>query len=132
MKEEERAALRRYRRMRGRAPADALLTFPHVFAFFHRRRIAELAAQHRLPAMYGWREYAAAGGLMAYGPNVAATIRRAASFVDRIIKGTNLADMPIKQPTNFELVVNLKTAKALSIDIPATLLAPRRRGYRVS
>ena len=65
--------------------ADALLTFPHVFAFFHRRRIAELAAQHRLPAMYGWREYAAAGGLMAYGPNVAATIRRAASFVDRII-----------------------------------------------
>jgi hypothetical protein len=65
MKEAERAALRRYRRMRGRAAADALLTFPHVFAFFHRRRIAELAAQYRLPAMYGWREYAAAGGLMA-------------------------------------------------------------------
>ena len=103
--------------------ADALLTFPHVFAFFHRRRIAELAAQHRLPAMYGWREYAAAGGLMAYGPNVAATIRRAASFVDRIIKGTNPADMPIEQPTNFELVINLKTAKALGLEIPPTLLA---------
>ena len=64
-----------------------------------------------------------ADGLMAYGPNVASTIRRAASFVDRIIKGTNPADMPIEQPTNFELVINLKTAKALSIDIPATLLA---------
>jgi putative tryptophan/tyrosine transport system substrate-binding protein len=102
---------------------DALLTFPHVFAFFHRRRIAELAAQHRLPAMYGWREYAAAGGLMTYGPNVAATIRRAASFVDRIIKGANPADMPIEQPTNFELVINLKTARALGLTVPPTLLA---------
>ena len=73
--------------------------------------------------MYGWREYAAAGGLMAYGPNVAATIRRAASFVDRIIKGANPADMPIEQPTNFELVINLKTAKALGLDIPATVLS---------
>ncbi len=103
--------------------ADALLTFPHVFAFFHRRRIAELAAQHRLPAMYGWREYAAAGGLLAYGPNVAATNRRAASFVDRIIKGANPAEMPIEQPTRFELVINLKTAKALGLEIPLTLLA---------
>jgi putative tryptophan/tyrosine transport system substrate-binding protein len=103
--------------------ADALLTFPHVFAFFHRRRIAELAAQHRLPAMYGWREYAAAGGLMAYGPNVAATIRRAASFVDHIIKGANPADMPIEQPTHFELVINLKTAKALGLEVPPMLLA---------
>ncbi len=103
--------------------ADALLTFPHVFAFFHRRRIAELAAQNRLPAMYGWREYADAGGLMAYGPNVSAMVHRAASFVDRIIKGANPATMPIEQPTKFELVVNLKTAKALGLTVPATLLA---------
>jgi putative ABC transport system substrate-binding protein len=103
--------------------ADALLTFPHVFAFFHRRRIAELAAQHRLPAMYGWREYAAAGGLMAYGPNVAATIRRAASFVDRIIKGANPAEMPIEQPTKFELVINAQAARALGLEVPPTLLA---------
>jgi ABC-type uncharacterized transport system substrate-binding protein len=103
--------------------ADALLTFPHVFAFFHRRRIAELAAQHRLPAMYGWREYADAGGLMAYGPNVAATVRSAASFVDRIVKGAIPATMPIEQPTKFELVVNRKTAKALGLELPLPLLA---------
>lgn len=103
--------------------AEALLTFPHVFAFFHRRRIAELAAQYRLPAMYGWREYADAGGLMAYGPNVSAMVRRAASFVDRIIKGANPATMPIEQPTKFELVVNRKTAKALGLELPLPLLA---------
>ena len=102
--------------------ADAVLTFPHVFAFFYRQRIADLAAQHRLPAMYGWREYAASGGLMAYGPNVAATLRRAASFVDRIIKGANPAEIPIEQPTKFELVVNLKTARALGLQLPLTLL----------
>ena len=103
--------------------AEALLTFPHVFAFFHRRRIAELAAQHRLPAMYGWREYADAGGLMAYGPNVSAMVRRAASFVDRIIKGAKPATMPIEQPTKFELVINRKTAKALGLELPLPLLA---------
>jgi len=103
--------------------AEALLTFPHVFAFFHRRRIAELAALHRLPAMYGWREYAEAGGLMAYGPNVAATVRRAASFVDRIIRGADPANLPIEQPTKFELVVNRKSARALGLDLPLTLLA---------
>ena len=100
-----------------------MITFAHVFAFFHRQRIAELATHHRLPAMYGWREYADVGGLMAYGPNVAATLRRAASFVDRIIKGANPADMPIEQPTKFELVINLKTAKALGLEVPPTLLA---------
>ena len=103
--------------------ADVLLTFPHVFAFFHRRRIAELAAQHRLPAMYGWREYAAAGGLMADSPNVSAAIRRSASFVDRIIKGANPAEMPIEQPTKFELVINLKTARALGLEVSPKLLA---------
>ena len=80
--------------------------------------------KNRVPSTAaGWREYAAAGGLMAHGPNVAATLRRAASFVDRIIRGANPADMPIEQPTKFELVINLKTAKALGLEIPLTLLA---------
>jgi putative tryptophan/tyrosine transport system substrate-binding protein len=102
--------------------ADALITFAHGFAFVHRRRIADLAAQHRLPAMYGWREYAEVGGLMTYGPNVTATLRRAASYVDRIIKGANPADLPVEQPTKFELVINLKTAKALGLEMPPTLI----------
>ena len=102
---------------------DAIITFAHGFAFFHRRRIAELAAQHRLPAMYGWREHAEVGGLMTYGPNVKATLRRAASYVDRILKGAKPADLPVEQPTKFELVVNLKTARALGIEIPQTVLA---------
>ncbi len=74
--------------------ADALITFAHGFAFVHRRLIAALAAHHRLPAMYGWREYAEVGGLMTYGPNVTATLYRAASYVDRILKGANPAEMP--------------------------------------
>lgn len=102
---------------------DALITFAHGFAFFHRRRIADLAAQHRLPAMYGWREYADIGGLMTYGPNVKATLRRAASYVDRIFKGAAPANLPVEQPTKFELVVNLKTAKALGLAIPQSVLA---------
>jgi putative ABC transport system substrate-binding protein len=102
--------------------ADALLTFAHSFSLYHRGRIAELAAQHRLPAMYGWREYAEAGGLMVYGPNIADTLYRAASFVDRIIKGSNPAEMPIEQPTKFELVINLKTAKGLGLEFPPHLL----------
>jgi putative ABC transport system substrate-binding protein len=103
--------------------ADAFITFAHAFTFSNRVRIAELAAQHHLPGMYGWREYAEAGGLMVYGPNVADTLYRAASFVDRIIKGDKPAEMPIEQPTRFELVINLKTAKALGLTIPPTLLA---------
>lgn len=72
--------------------------------------------------MYGWREFAEAGGLMVYGPNVAEILYRSASLVDRIIKGGNPAEMPIEQPTRLELVINLKTAKALGLEIPAALL----------
>jgi putative ABC transport system substrate-binding protein len=104
------------------APAH-FFTFAHAFAFFNRARIAELAAKYRLPGMYGWPEFAEAGGLMVYGPNVTDVLYRTASFVDRILKGEKPAEMPIEQPTRFELVINLKTAKALGLEFPAALLA---------
>jgi putative tryptophan/tyrosine transport system substrate-binding protein len=104
------------------ARVDALITFAHGFAFVNRRQIITLAARHRLPAMYGWREFAEDGGLMSYGPNIGQMFRRAATFVDRILKGANPAELPIEQPTRFELVVNLKTAKALGLDVPLTVL----------
>ena len=103
--------------------ADALLVFAHAFAFVHRDRIIELAARQRLPAMYGWREFVDVGGLMSYGPNVNALLRRAAGYVDRILKGAKPGDLPIEQPTKFELIINLKTAKALNLTIPPSLLA---------
>ena len=88
----------------------------------YRGRMAELAAKNRLPAMYGLWEVADAGGLMAYGANVADLCRRAATYVDKILKGAKPADLPIEQPTKFELVINLKTAKALGLTILQMLL----------
>ena len=105
-----------------REGADAVLVFAHSFAFLNRDRIIELAARRRLPTMYGWREFVDAGGLMSYGPNLRAILRRAASYVDRILKGAKPGDLPIEQPTKFELVINMKTAKALGLTIPASLL----------
>jgi putative ABC transport system substrate-binding protein len=105
-----------------RGRADALIVFAHAFAFQHHERILDLAARHRLPTMYGWREFVDAGGLMSYGPNVQAVVRRAASYVDRILKGAKPGDLPIEQPTKFELVINLKTAKALRLTIPQSVL----------
>ena len=105
-----------------RAGADGLVTFAHSFAFANRRRITELVARHRLPAMYGWREYAEVGGLMTCGLDIATTLRRAASYVVRIIKGAKPGDLPVEQPTKFELVINLRTAKALGLTIPLSVL----------
>jgi len=81
-----------------------------------------LAAEHRLPAVYGSREAADDGGLIAFGPSMPAIYRRAAAFVDRILKGAKPADLPVEQPTEFELVINLKTAKALGLTIPQSVL----------
>ena len=101
---------------------DALLVLADPFLILHRNRFIEFATKQRLPAIYGTKEHAAAGGLMTYGPNIEGQFRRAASYVDRILKGAKPADLPVEQPTQFELVINLKTAKTLGITIPTTLL----------
>jgi putative ABC transport system substrate-binding protein len=106
-----------------REKADALIVFTHGFAVLNRRRIVEQAASQRLPTMYGWREFVDEGGLMSYGPSVPAMVRKAARYIDRIIKGEKPGDLPIEQPARLELIVNLKTAKALGLNIPPTLLA---------
>jgi putative ABC transport system substrate-binding protein len=105
------------------AQAGALLVLPDPAYTPRAARIAELANKGRLPAMYAVREYAAAGGLMAYGTNFAALYRRAADYVDKILKGAKPADLPVEQPTKFEFVINLKTARLLGIEFSPTLLA---------
>jgi ABC-type uncharacterized transport system substrate-binding protein len=102
--------------------SDALITTTGSLFFQQRRRLVDLAAKHRLPAMYETKEFAEIGGLMAYGPNIPELNRRSADYVDKILKGAKAGDLPIEQPTKFELVVNAKTAKALGLTIPTTLL----------
>jgi putative ABC transport system substrate-binding protein len=106
-----------------REPGGALMFLPDPFANVHRALIVGLAARHRLPAAYTQRLFATAGGLLSYGVDVTDLYRRAASYVDRILKGTKPADLPVQQPTKFELVINLKTAKVLGLEVPPTLLA---------
>jgi putative tryptophan/tyrosine transport system substrate-binding protein len=105
---------------RGRAGALTVLT--SIMLFDERRRLVDLAAKNRLPAVYPWREAVDAGGLMSYGPDLADLFRRAATYVDKILKGAKPGDLPVEQPTKFELVINLKTAKALGLTIPQSLL----------
>ncbi len=102
--------------------AQALMTLPDTLIHAHRRRIIEFAAEARLPAIYPEREYVDAGGLMAYGPSLRDLYRRAAGYVDKILRGAKPADLPIEQASKFELVVNLKTAKALGLHIPQSVL----------
>jgi putative tryptophan/tyrosine transport system substrate-binding protein len=105
-----------------RARAGALTVLPSGMFNNERRRLVDLATKNRLPAVYSWREFVDAGGLMSYGVDLADLWRRAATYVDKILKGAKPADLPVEQPTKFELVINLKTAKALGLTIPPSLL----------
>ena len=102
--------------------ADALTVLPIALFSFERRRLVDLAAKNRLPAVYSSRDFVDAGGLMSYGPDFADLFRRAATYVDKILKGAKPGDLPVEQPTKLELVINLKTAKALGLTIPQSLL----------
>jgi len=106
-----------------RERAEALFQFPSAMLFSERRRIVELAAMHRLPSMFNGREFVQLGGLIAYGVSLSDLSRRSATYVDKILKGAKPSDLPVEQPTKFELVVNLKTAKALGLDVPSSILA---------
>jgi putative ABC transport system substrate-binding protein len=106
----------------GRRRVDAMLALADAYLWSQRERIVAVAARHRLPAMYAELEFSEAGGLMAYGPSVADNFRRAAGYVDRILKGAKPADLPIEQPATLELMINLKTARALGLTLPQSLL----------
>ena len=106
---------------RGRAQALIVLTTPPFITA--RQRLAELAIAHRLPTMFLGRQFVEAGGLMSYFPHREEVWRHSAVYVDKILKGAKPADLPVEQPTKFELVINLKTAKTLGLDMPASLLA---------
>jgi putative ABC transport system substrate-binding protein len=105
-----------------RERADALFVLPDPLTLNERQRIAELAARHRLPAMYGFKEFVHAGGLMSYGTMQTDLYRRAAAHVDKVLKGAKPADVPVEQATRFELVINLRTAKALGLTLPQSVL----------
>ncbi|SRR5258708_33381103 len=105
------------------SPNSALIVTGSPGAVFHRELIIALAARYRLPAVYNARFWAADGGLMSYGPDFVDQLRRAAGYVDRILKGEKPADLPVQAPTKYDLVINLKTAKALGLEIPSSVLA---------
>ena len=112
-------------------PNGGLLVLPDTFNTVHRAKIIALAARHRIPAVYPQRFYATDGGLMAYGADLGGLLRLAASYVDHILRGARPADLPVQSSSKFELVINLKTAKALGLEVPPHAARPRRRGDRV-
>ena len=107
----------------GQSPNSGLIVPGSPLAVSHRDLIIALAARHRLPAVYPFRYFVTSGGLISYGPDLNDLFRRAAGYVDRILKGEKAADLPVQAPTKYELAINLKTAKALGIDVPPMLLA---------
>src|SRR5262245_6366433 len=106
-----------------RSPNGGLIVTASTWAVIHRKLITRLAVEHRLPAVYHSSYYVSSGGLISYGPNSIDQFRRGAGYVDRILMGEEPADLPVQAPTKYELVINMKTAKALGLDIPTTLLA---------
>jgi putative ABC transport system substrate-binding protein len=106
-----------------RSRADAVLTLADAFLWSQRAHIVALATRHRLPGMYPEVEFAEAGGLLAYGPKIPDNFRRAAVYVDKILKGVHPADLPVEQPTKFALAVNVKAARSLGLAIPPSVLA---------
>jgi len=114
-----------------RASNGGLIVTGNTAAITHRKLIIGLAAQHRVPAVYGLRIFVTDGGLISYSPDSIDPYRRAADYVDRILKGEKPADLPVQAPTKYDLVLNLKTSKALGLEVPPTLLAQRRRGDRM-
>jgi putative ABC transport system substrate-binding protein len=107
----------------GNEPDNGLFVLPDSHNVVHRKRIIELAAQYRLPTIYYFRYFASDGGLIAYGPDEMDLFRHTGGYVNRILKGASPPDLPVQQPTKFELVINLKTAKAIGMEIPISLLA---------
>jgi putative tryptophan/tyrosine transport system substrate-binding protein len=106
-----------------RAPGGSLIIGPDPFTIVNVQKIAALVGRHKLPAISVYRQFVTEGGLMSYGPETMDIFRRSASYIDRILKGANPGELPVQQPTKFELFVNLKTAQALGLTVPPTLVA---------
>jgi putative tryptophan/tyrosine transport system substrate-binding protein len=105
-----------------REGADALVILGDTFTVLHRQQLVSLAARHRLPTVYAYREFVMSGGLMSFGPDLTEMFRSAAIYTDKVLRGAKPADLPVEQPTKFELVINRETAKALGLTIPQSLL----------